>query len=318
MANSAKVAAAYIELELNLAKFKSTVGQADADIKKLSASMRREMQNSRQSIRLVTEELGIHMPRALQGFVAKLSGVAPVMNAAFNTVAVLALVNILVQAGEKVAEFVQKTQEAASKNKQAWAGITAPLQVSNDEMRVVNDNLANAIAKLEHKPQNGIKLAIDEAVLSADKLSAKLTEDLFKIQETLKSTAPGIASQVLGEAGTGDLKQKYADLQARIVAANQAGETAIRNARNGSGTDAQHDAAVTTAKKALQDSLTPLFQEGAKTFADALSKALAGDAAQRRNAASVGLDASKIDTGMASRITAASSLVSIFNGQLEA
>lgn len=198
MANQAKVAEAYIELQLNLAKFKSTINDASGEIKKLSASMRQEMNTSRQSIRLVGEELGLHLPRALQGFISKLPGAKTAMSAAFNTFAVLALINVVVQAGEKIAEFAEKNADAARKNRQAWEGVTTPLKISNDEMQVVNDNLQNAIAKLEHKPQNGMKLAIDEAVLSADKLSSKLTEDLNKIQETLKSSAPGFTSQLFG------------------------------------------------------------------------------------------------------------------------
>ncbi len=313
--NQAKVAAIYAELQLSTAKFKAALQDATSETRKFSAQMRSQMRDAQGSVRLVSEELGVHVPRALQGFIARLPGVAKAMSAAFNAVAIFALVNIVAQAGQQIAEFVQKARDAAKKNAEAWRGINQPLIESNDELKVLNDKLANSIAKLEHKPQNGLKEAIDEAVVSADKLSAKLDADLSKIAETLKSSSPGFTSQLFGEASADDLKQQYADLQSRITQANVAGNQRIRDVRSGPGTDAQRQVAVDNAKKALSDSLLPLFEEGAKTFGDALKAALAADVSERNVARAAGLDPTKLNTGMASRIQAASSLTDLFNGQ---
>lgn len=114
------------------------------------------------------------------------------------------------------------------------------------------------------------------------------------------------------------MRAQYASLQARIDAANLAGNKAVDAARNAPGTDKDRQTAVTNATNAWQSALTPLFTEGAKTFGDALAKALAGDAAQRRNAAAIGLDPNKLNTSMTSQIQTAGSLSDYFRGQLTA
>jgi predicted PurR-regulated permease PerM len=111
------------------------------------------MEASRGALRILNEELRVHRPRALQSFVTKLPGVACAMNAAFNAIAVLALIDIVVQAGRKIDEFVTKNQEAARKHQEAWRQIVNPMRVSNDELQVANDRLENSIAKLSDQDQ---------------------------------------------------------------------------------------------------------------------------------------------------------------------
>jgi Lambda phage tail tape-measure protein (Tape_meas_lam_C) len=216
MPNQAKVAEVYAELVLSTAKFKAAMQDATAETKKFSAQMRAQMRDAQGSVRIVSEELGIRLPRALQGFVARLPGVATAMSAAFNAVAVLALVGIVVQAGQRIAEFVEKTQEAGRKNAEAWRGVQQPLRAANDALQLTNDKLANSIAKLSHKPQNGLKEAIDEAIVSAGILGDKLTEDAAKIADTLKAQQIGVIGRIAGNATTTDVTTHARDLQTNL------------------------------------------------------------------------------------------------------
>lgn len=278
MAVNAKVAEIYVDLVARTAAFKAALDDATATAKKFSAQTRAEMNEAKASIALLGEEVGVRLPRHLRTFVAGLPGVAAAMSAAFNAVAVFALIGVVVEAGKKVAEWADKSEAAARKNAAAWDSVNKPLATSNDELRVTNDRLANSIAKLEGKPQNGLKLAIDEAIVSADKLSTKLDADLAKLDEVLKKNAPSIFGGQLfkGEASTSDIQSKYADLQSRILDANTTGGAAIRAARaNGD------PAALAAAQKDLNDKLSALYTEGAKFAQSVITNARLAQAAQK-------------------------------------
>ena len=80
-------------------------------------------------------------------------------------------IGVIVEAIKKVVEFhenLEKLREAPERIQAEFARLTGATKAANDEMRVTNDRLENAIAKLEHRPQNNLKLAIDEAAVAAD------------------------------------------------------------------------------------------------------------------------------------------------------
>ena len=86
------------------------------------------------------------------------------------------------------------------------------LKTSNDEMQVTNDKLANAIAKLQNKPGNGLKLAIDEAAVAADHLAERLDKSITSFTDLMQKNAlTGMdkfaAFFTGGVAGTEDIKQ---------------------------------------------------------------------------------------------------------------
>ena len=46
---------------------------------------------------------------------------------------------------------------------EAFRGLSAPLQLTNDELALSSARLTNEIAKLEGKPQNGLATALADA-----------------------------------------------------------------------------------------------------------------------------------------------------------
>jgi len=229
MAASAKVASAYIDLVARTEAFERALDDAKTHVRKFNSELRAEMREGKGAIALLGEEVGIHLPRHLQTFLAKLPGVAPAMSAAFNAVAVFALADIVFKAGEKVVEFVKKNEEAAKKNVLAWESAKHSIGESNDELELTKAKLENAIAKLEHKPQNALKEAIAEARVEADKLGDKLTTDVEKISGLLKSEQAGwFASNVLHRTG-GQSADKIADETQEQLAQVGAGTFKVAN-----------------------------------------------------------------------------------------
>jgi len=140
-----------INLRLSMAKFqqdtsagRAAVSQAANDV---SATVGQSMDKSRESIRLLSEEIGIHLPRGLQTFVAGLPGVGTALNAAFSATAALALIGVIVTLAEKLSEF-----------------------------RKASDDLKNALAAIGPSGQEALQ-KIQEQILDLDHQFDVLTGD---------------------------------------------------------------------------------------------------------------------------------------------
>jgi hypothetical protein len=141
-----------------------------------------------------------------------LPGVADALKAAFPVIGAVATIGIFTELGdriEKVSEALKQMQTAPQRIAAAFRGINGPLQQTNDELAVSNDKLANEIAKLQGKPQNGIKLALDEARVSADKLAESLAKDLDTVSKLFEQNQTHWYERVLGKASTSDIKDAF-------------------------------------------------------------------------------------------------------------
>lgn len=112
---------------------------------------------------------------------------------------------------------VAKAYETAKKSSETFhgslSGLELSLRTSNDELKVTNDRLENEIAKLEGKPQNNLKLALDEARLSADKLGGSLGKALGSLYETLDKGSRNWANALAhGEVGSTGIQEELGGL----------------------------------------------------------------------------------------------------------
>jgi hypothetical protein len=119
-----------------------------------------------------------------------------------GTVAGVAALGI---AAYEVAKKLREIREEPERVAAEFARLTGATKTANDELRVANDRLENSIAKLEHRPQNNLKLAIDEAAVAADHLSEKMDKALRSFAEVTVKNAPGVFASILGQAGTDDI-----------------------------------------------------------------------------------------------------------------
>jgi hypothetical protein len=196
--------------------------------------------------------------RAGERFLASFSAISTLAQAAFPAFGLLAVVDILGKMGGKAVEAykaLSTLSEGPQRIASAFRSLNGDVQQSNDSMQVANDRLAMEIAKLEGKPTNGIKLALDLAVQSADKLAGSLDKDLVSLNKLLTDNKVPLWAQFLGMAGTGDLQKELSGkngqggFTARINSITDAGTDKIRTARDaGHSTDA--------ATKDLNDILT--------------------------------------------------------------
>lgn len=144
--------------------------------------------------------------------------------AALAGAAALALIGGLIfKAGENANFWGETSVKEAEKVRAAFVAAQKGIEESNDSLRVTNDKLENEIAKIEKKPENGIKLALDEAIVSADQLGKSLNADLGALGKIISGQKTGIFGQLLGEAGTGDIEDEIKKFQARVAEATSRG-----------------------------------------------------------------------------------------------
>jgi len=276
MASQAKVAEIYVELQAKTAQFKAALGEATNEAKKFSSEMRAQTHEARGALMLLGDEIGVKLPRELRNLVAENQAVARAINAAFSAIAVVGFITVAIEAGKKVYEFAQKNAEAAEKNKRAWAEVTGGLVLTNDQLRVSNDELEKSIAKLEGKPENNLKLMLDEAAVSADELGKKLDTDFEKFSQLLKSQSSSLRQQLFGAASTDDIEQKWKDLDERITEAKNEGTGRIRAARDSGSKEAVDDA-----EKEMNENLRKLYDEGSRFAQDVYRSATSARNYQR-------------------------------------
>jgi hypothetical protein len=166
---------------------------------------------SRASLALLGEEIGVRIPRHVRSFITTMPGVGEALSMGFKTIAVAAVVMVLYEAIKKAVEFRGRLEELRIASERETAELhrfTDGQKLANDEMKVANDRLEVAIAKLEGKPRNELKLAIDEAALAADHLTEKLDKALRSFYEIVQKNAPGTFAQIVGrQPSTTDIQE---------------------------------------------------------------------------------------------------------------
>jgi hypothetical protein len=181
-----------INLRMSLAQFKSDVSSGTAaatgDIQGMSDKIGESSNEARGSLALIGEEIGVHIPRHIRGFITGLPGVGTALNAAFTAVAVIALIEVIAKAIEKI----QAIREALRQQGEAVEQINASTQALNvrgqaalDELKakfvgITEGPLAEMEYKLTHVHEQlqALKLG-DELQKSFDDLGKKVGSGAF-------------------------------------------------------------------------------------------------------------------------------------------
>lgn len=131
------------------------------------------MMEAKGAIMLTGEEIGIRMPRHLQRFVANLPGVGVALSQAFNAIAVLFLLQIIVEGAKKLSEF---TAELMYGVKGAEANMEATKDL-NKELLELSKQYGELKQKVDDYGKSQVQLA-EEAVKKAKQTSKELKEQL--------------------------------------------------------------------------------------------------------------------------------------------
>ncbi len=142
--------------------------------------------------------------RSAEAFAATIPGFANFAAAVFPVVGGIAL---LADASTKVAELREKlreAREAGMRLREGFEGISAPIETSVDTLRKQNAELEISIAKLLHKPENGLKLAVAETALEVDHLADRARSAYNDVSKLLKEQKVGLLGQLLDQGSTSE------------------------------------------------------------------------------------------------------------------
>jgi hypothetical protein len=185
------------------------------------------MQAASASIRLMEGDI-THNMRAVERWISTIPGVTTAMKSLFPLVGGIAFAGMLGSVGEKVVEFVKKTQQIPESIRLGFQQINDSARLANDTLAVTNDRLANEIAKLQGKPQNGLAAGLDEARVNADKLADSLNEDARKLKALLDENSNGVLQRVLfGKGSTSEVKGNIENFQKQMAGAGEDARTAL-------------------------------------------------------------------------------------------
>jgi hypothetical protein len=136
---STQIGEVNISLRMSLAQFKTDTADgaaaANKATKQIADDTSSNIGNARGSLMLLGEEIGVHIPRHLQSFITELPGVGTALNAAFASVAVLALIELIAKVVEKVQEFKQHSEDVANAMEHAGDKGRAAMQKLDDEFQ---------------------------------------------------------------------------------------------------------------------------------------------------------------------------------------
>jgi len=289
MPNNEEIKELVIKARLDLAELKKATGEMHREIGSMSKSIQSEIRESNASIALLGEEIGIRLPRHVRTFVSELPGVASAMSAAFNTVAVIAIISVIVEAGKKVEEFVEKNREAAEKLKQAQEGFGQTVQktfngyeekllqagIKSDELREDHlDALHKQLTLIDMQGFDQLEGAFKSLESAADKTFESIksnwlsviTEFSFNQSSGFKGSLQRFGSEYssLLLQGKGDEAQELLNATQKREEQNRADIIAVRNA--GIRSFAHSGLQITGSDTDL--ALTRLRKEGITDFTD--------------------------------------------------
>ena len=151
------------------------------------------MQASSAALRLVEGGFTNNI-RAAERFLGTIPGLTNALKAAFPIVGAVALIGVFTEMFEhaqKVKKAFDDMRDAPSRVAGEFNSIIAANVQVIDGLDVTNAKLQESIDKIQHKPNNGLALAIAEAKKQADELSIAIDSNITKIEEVLKKEEIG-------------------------------------------------------------------------------------------------------------------------------
>ena len=162
-----------------------------------------QMQATSAAVRSLEGNPGI---RAVERFLTTIPGVGKALQTAFPVIGAVAFGAAVLDGIEKVTQFIKTAREMPQTITQGFGSLNLSTKTTTDELQLVNDGLQNSIDKLEHKPQNNIAIAIDEARVAMDKFAASVEAGNEKIDALLAKNKVGLTGALLGWWGTKSTK----------------------------------------------------------------------------------------------------------------
>lgn len=159
--------------------------------------------------------------RAVERFLASFESIAALAQKVFPFVGLVSLGGVIFEAYERLKKFYdmyRAFQDATRKMNDDFAKLTDTVRTTNAQLQVTNDKLDNQIAKLQHRPQNLLKLALDEAALSASELTKSLRAAYDEEEKLIKEHGvSAIGGFITRQTSTSDIEETQRAFKDRLT-----------------------------------------------------------------------------------------------------
>jgi hypothetical protein len=217
-----------VNLRMSLAQFKQDVkdGSTEASraTKQLAQDMSANTYEARGTLALLGEEIGVSIPRHLRSLIAEIPGVGTALSAAFSSVAVLALIEIVAKIAEKIAEWKKQAEEVAESMRKTGDLSKEALHKLDEQILGLDGQIAelkgNYLEALLDKLKEIDKTTMDDLVAEFKKVEQSFDETLNKMKtnsflsflgigdnkelEEIKRNADGLLANIQDFADRGD------------------------------------------------------------------------------------------------------------------
>jgi hypothetical protein len=200
--DGASYSAALDKAQRQLDQFK---GKATATGKAVGNALGGE--DVREKIHLLAETIGVRLPRSLQSVIAKSEAAKMAVGALGGAIVGIGAIEFggkaIIDAIDGVKKFYDRLRDLPKAIDEGFKPLINDARESATALDVQTDKINIAIAKIEKRPTNGIKLALDESYLSAEKLSTKLDTVIAQMNDVLSKNSVGFWDQSFsGKANT--------------------------------------------------------------------------------------------------------------------
>ena len=228
-AMSTQIGEVNINLRMSLAQFKTDTADGAAAASKATKQIAQDtsvnMGEARGAMALLGEEIGVRIPRHLQTFIAQIPGVGTALNAAFSSIAILALVELLTKVVEKVQEFKQHAEDVA--NAMEHAG-----DKGRDAMQKLDDEFQKLTIQIDKLKGDDLK-ALQDGLAEIDRtklenLKKQFTDLKKEADDTFDKLKTNWLANLVGlgnNAAVNNLKEGFDELTDRVKRFEEAGQS---------------------------------------------------------------------------------------------
>lgn len=175
--------------------------------------------------------------RAVERFITTIPGVGNALKAIYPVVGAIAVAGMFYEGIKKANEFIKTVNEMPVVIRRGFGELHDAANAANDAMAVSIDRMEMEIAKLEHKPENALRLEIDETTSSVHKMSAELGAAILKADELLKKNKVGFFGKLMGKQGTEQVSKIVTDANNAVAGINSSYDETYDAAKNDGATE---------------------------------------------------------------------------------
>jgi hypothetical protein len=188
-------------IESDISDVSASLNQVGDVGERVNSRMASGFEHSRESARLLREETGIFLPRALQGLIAQSQVLGPLLNSAFSGLAVIGLGEVLVSVGKKVFNVAGEISGAKERMKEMEEA-TSALGKAQQELAEATKTY---VEQLRYAGLYGSKLneaEVADAHMQVANMQAKVA-GLEALRRTVEQTSHEMVETWKGDAETG-------------------------------------------------------------------------------------------------------------------